>query len=664
MDFKKFFIEDNRSGWKCVESKLSNKHPKVYSLVVGYAKKNNLSNLPFKEQVYCFIHEYENRPTCGECGKDVKYKNITIGYQDFCGVKCANSNKEKQNKIKQTNLTKYGSTTAMQNPKIAKKIKEKNLKKYGVDNVFKSEEIKAKIKEVMLDKYGVTSPIQNPDIRKKIESTNLDKYGNETYLGSDEANQVIGEIFIEKYGVDNPFKSEVIQNEIKEYFLEKYGVTSIFLDPEFRKKYNNKTSKIEEDVVKALNTKPKFRYNDKEYDLILDGTIIEVDGDYYHPDKLINLSFTQINSAINDKSKIDAIENSPYILHKVKTSVLKEMNEITLDNIKSNSYIPNYSIGFGDVIIPKEYFIEYKDKKGEDKLASNVSLLLKFIRTFQPELPILPNDESVTDILGEINRYDLNRIHMNGDGFNNNCSVKGVNYLKHNFNSYWHSAYNGKKSPIEAWKDDKVMSKVIAYRIGLNKNSEVFDFTLKELVKGLSAYRHTVSFFKPVLAASIYNHYLGDKSNPIVFDPCCGFGGRLLGFKGKYPNGKYIGCEPDVDTFNTLTTISSNMNEVHLFNSKLEDFDYSNLNYDIAFTSIPYFDLEIYKNHVEYDNLDVWKETFLKSLLSIPKLIVNMSESLCSDLGLDEYIDTYIYSNVSHMNKGNKKKEVILKLNF
>ena len=45
-------------------------------------------------------------------------------------------------------------------------------------------------------------------------------------------------------------------------------------------------------------------------------------------------------------------------------------------------------------------------------------------------------------------------------------------------------------------------------------------------------------------------------------------------------------------------------------------------------------------------------------------LLVNMSEALCINLGLEEYIDTYLYSNVSHMNKGKKKREVILKLNF
>jgi len=478
MNYKKFFVEDNKSGWKCVESKLFNRHPEVHSKVVSHSKTNTLTSLPFKEQIYCFINGLTTRPECPECNKDVKYKNITLGFQEFCGVKCSNRNVSKLNKIKETNIKKYGYETAMQNPEIAKKIKEKNFKRYGVDNVFKSEEIKSKRNKTILGRYGVTSPIHNPEIRKKIQ---------------------------------------------------------------------NKTSKIEESVTNKLNATPKFRYKDKEYDLIVGDDIVEVDGDYFHPDKLIKLSFTQISSAINDKSKIDSINTSQYNLHKVKTSVLHKMDEITLDNIKSNSYIPDYNIGFTDIIIPKEYFIKYKHDKGEDKLAKNVALLLKFVRTFQPELPILPNDDDIKDILSSVNTYDTEKIWIKDNGFNNNCSVKGVNYLKHNFNSYWHSAYKGKKSPIDAWVDDKIMAKVIAYRIGLNKSGEVFDFTLKELVRGLSAYRHTISFFKPILASAIYEHYLGDISNPTVFDPCCGFGGRLLGFKGKYPGGTYIGCEPDVE---------------------------------------------------------------------------------------------------------------------
>ena len=72
------------------------------------------------------------------------------------------------------------------------------------------------------------------------------------------------------------------------------------------------------------------------------------------------------------------------------------------------------------------------------------------------------------------------------------------------------------------------MQEVIDYRIGLNNSDDIFDFSLHQLIRGLSARRITTSFFKPLLAASIYKHFIGNEVlNPVVFDPCCGFGGTF-----------------------------------------------------------------------------------------------------------------------------------------
>ena len=110
------------------------------------------------------------------------------------------------------------------------------------------------------------------------------------------------------------------------------------------------------------------------------------------------------------------------------------------------------------------------------------------------------------------------------------------------------------------------MRKIISYRVGLNDNGEIFDFSIKNIIKGFSANRINVSFFKPMVAANIYKHYLGDKSNPVVFDPCFGFGGRLLGFKSIYPNGKYIGVDYDVNGYNNIQKLSDQFENVELFN--------------------------------------------------------------------------------------------------
>jgi len=145
------------------------------------------------------------------------------------------------------------------------------------------------------------------------------------------------------------------------------------------------------------------------------------------------------------------------------------------------------------------------------------------------------------------------------------------------------------------------MYNIIKYRIGINKNNETFDFSLKNLVYGLSVNRYTVSFFKPLLAAAVYKYFLKDHKKPIVLDLCAGFGGRLLGFKSIYPNGTYIGLEPNKKRFDELEVLASNFNNVKIYNIKAEDFKICN-NYNLVFTSIPYYDLENYE--LEYNSFE------------------------------------------------------------
>jgi hypothetical protein len=60
-----------------------------------------------------------------------------------------------------------------------------------------------------------------------------------------------------------------------------------------------------------------------------------------------------------------------------------------------------------------------------------------------------------------------------------------------------------------------------------------------------------VSNFSPVQAASIYHEYLPEQGG-IVFDPSCGWGGRLLGAISCKRVHKYIGCDPGTETFKGL----------------------------------------------------------------------------------------------------------------
>jgi len=77
--------------------------------------------------------------------------------------------KEIREKIKKTNLNKYGSNSILGN----KDFREK----HDIDNNFKKMEIKRKIKETSILKYRTSHPQKSPIIKNKIKRTNLLRYG-------------------------------------------------------------------------------------------------------------------------------------------------------------------------------------------------------------------------------------------------------------------------------------------------------------------------------------------------------------------------------------------------------------------------------------------------------------------------------------------------------
>ena len=142
MENKKYldFFLDNPSGWKTVEKKLKNYDELLVYKILEYCETEKLSLLSFKNKIWHFIYEVKNIPKCQYCNEELKFgRSIREGYNKYCSVTCCNKSEKHITDSNETSIMKYGGI-GMSSKKISDKVKKTNLKKYGVENFFEKKE--------------------------------------------------------------------------------------------------------------------------------------------------------------------------------------------------------------------------------------------------------------------------------------------------------------------------------------------------------------------------------------------------------------------------------------------------------------------------------------------------------------------------------------------
>jgi len=171
--------------------------------------------------------------SCFDCSKKRGRERAKQKCLELYGAESVFQNKDIQQKIKATNLEKYGGNPA-QCEAIREKIKATNLEKYGVSMALQNPAIKQKATESLIEHYGA-EPFKNPLIRDKIKATSLERYGVENAMQNKDTTDKVKATNLEKYG-GHPLQNEVVMTKLKKTNLEKYGAENPLQNPEIKQK--------------------------------------------------------------------------------------------------------------------------------------------------------------------------------------------------------------------------------------------------------------------------------------------------------------------------------------------------------------------------------------------------------------------------------------------
>lgn len=194
----------------------------------------------------------------------------------------------------------------------------------------------------------------------------------------------------------------------------------------------------------------------------------------------------------------------------------------------------------------------------------------------------------------------------------------GMKLCQHFCDNFWDIQNAAGKSFAQCWQDPEIMDRVRLW--GLSGMSQLWLSWVRRAVFMAGGLPNS-SFYRPHFAKQIAEQ--ASVIGGTLFDPCAGWGGRMLGTVAAGWN--YVACEPNPDTYQRLTQMAEFLNITHrvtLHNIPAEQFDWHTLDDkpDVILTSPPYFDLERYTDHqdqsyVKYDNFDQWRDHWYLPLI-------------------------------------------------
>lgn len=179
----------------------------------------------------------------------------------------------------------------------------------------------------------------------------------------------------------------------------------------------------------------------------------------------------------------------------------------------------------------------------------------------------------------------------------------------------------GAATCIEKWNNDEYMRRAIGFCFSYKNGSP----TPTSMFAAIRLVGSSPTNFNPARAKALYERLCPPGGT--IWDMSTGFGGRLLGCLTSKNNYRYVGTDPNVESMwhthqlaELVESVTGREDSYELHCVGSEVFRGKPESIDFAFTSPPYFNLEIYSDdptqcYNKFPELDGWLEGFVRGTI-------------------------------------------------
>jgi tRNA1(Val) A37 N6-methylase TrmN6 len=273
------------------------------------------------------------------------------------------------------------------------------------------------------------------------------------------------------------------------------------------------------------------------------------------------------------------------------------------------------------------------------------------------------------------------------------ASNHGLGLCWHYHPHHWAVKCAGARTAIQTWENDDHLRSAIRKAITQpyfrwsHTHDDVGPYLspshLRAALRRASSVQR-VSNFRPTAAALLYDRFC----RGATWDPCAGFGGRLLGAIASPEVRRYVACDPATQTVAGLRRMIADMAHLtstacEIHKTPAEEFTPPRREFDLVMTSPPYGRTEVYSDEPtqschRYPIAAAWTEGFLRpviqraaySLVPRGRMLLNVANTRQHQTLVDDVervaceegfaVEPTLLMAISSVRKGGFKTEPIL----